>query len=87
MGTVLSYLQTGNQFKVNYPHYGLFGTADVKLLRSENESLFECKLMNGAVLWLKKMGNSKRWIDAQLNRETSLASVIGMYIDDIIKES
>ena len=88
MGTFLSYLQTGNQnqFKVSYPHYGLFGTADVKLLQAEGEPLFECKLMNGAVLWLKKISNSKRWVDAKLNRETPLASTIGMYIDDILKD-
>lgn len=89
MGTFLSYLQTGtqNQFTINYPHYGLFGTANVKLLQEEGERLFECKLMNGAILWLKKIANSKRWVDAQLNQETSLASVIGMYIDDVLREN
>jgi hypothetical protein len=85
MGT-FSYVQPKNQFIVSYPYYGLFGTADVKLLQSEGESLFECKLVNGAVLFLKKLANNKQWIDTQLNRETPLSAVIGLYIDDFIKE-
>lgn len=88
MGTFLPYLQaeSKNQFQVNYPYLGLFGTADVKLVQTEGEPLFECKLMNGAVLLLKKIASSKRWIDAKLDRKTPLAEVIGMYIDDFIEE-
>ena len=86
MGTFLSYVQPKNQFSISYPYYGLFGTADVKLLQSEGESLFECKLVNGAILLLKKLTHTRQWIDAQLNRETPLSSVLGMYIDDFIKE-
>ena len=87
MSTFLSYVQPSNHFSISYPYYGLFGTADVKLLKAEEESLFECKLVNGAIVLLKKLGNTKKWIDAQLNRETPLSSVLGMYIDDFIKEA
>ncbi|HEU4634438.1 MAG TPA: hypothetical protein VFS22_10655 [Flavisolibacter sp.] len=86
MGTFLSYAQTSSHFSVSYPYYGLFGTADVRLLQTEDEPLFECKLVNGAIILLKKLDNTRKWIDAQLNRETPLSSVIGMYIDDFIKE-
>ena len=86
MGTFLSYVQPSNQFSVSYPYYGLFGTADVKLLPSDGDPLFECKLVNGAIILLKKLGNTRQWIDAQLNRQTPLSSVIGMYIDDVIKD-
>ena len=88
MGTFLSYAQTAtNRFSVSYPYYGLFGTADVRLLQDEGEPLFECKLVNGAIILLKKLDNTRKWIDAQLNRETPLSSVIGMYIDDFIKDA
>lgn len=85
MGTFLSYAQTANHFSISYPYYGLFGTADVKLLQAEENALFECKLVNGAVVLLKKLSSTKKWIDAQLNTETPLSSVLGMYIDDFIK--
>lgn len=87
MGTFLSYVPTRNQFSISYPYYGLFGTADVKLLQSESEPLFECKLVNGAIVLLKKLGNTRKWIDAQLNRETPLSSILGLYIDDFIREA
>jgi hypothetical protein len=87
MGSILSYVQSSNQFSISYPYYGLFGTADVKPLPSEGDPLFECKLVNGAIILLKKIGNTRQWIDAQLNKQTPLSSVIGMYIDDVIKES
>jgi hypothetical protein len=32
------------------------------------------------------MGQSRKWIDAQLEKETPLSSVLGMYIEDFIKE-
>jgi hypothetical protein len=89
MGNFLSYLQASNsdQFQVNYPYYGLFGTANVRLLSTDGDQLFECKLMNGAVVMLKKITNSKLWIDAQANDRTPLAEVIGMYIDDFIRDA
>ena len=87
MGAFLSYVQSTNQFSISYPYYGLFGTADVKLLKSAEELLFECKLVNGSVVLIKKMGQSRKWIDAQLERETPLSSVLGMYIEDFIKEA
>jgi hypothetical protein len=87
MGTFLSYVQTRNHFSISYPYYGLFGTADVKLLQAEGDPLFECKLVNGAIILLKKLANNRKWVDAQLNKETPLSSVIGMYIDDFIEEA
>jgi len=85
MGTFLSYAPSKNHFSISYPYYGLFGTADVKLVQAEEEPLFECKLINGAIVLLKKLGNTRKWIDAQLNRETPLSSILGLYIDDFIK--
>ena len=87
MGTFLSYAQPANHFSISYPYYGLFGTADVKLIQTESDPLFECKLINGAVVLLKKLNNTCKWIDAQLNRETPLASILGLYIDDIIRKA
>ena len=87
MGTFLSYVPTRNHFSISYSYYVLFGTADVKLLQSETEPLFECKLVNGAIVLLKKLGNTRKWIDAQLNRETPLSSILGLYIDDFIREA
>jgi hypothetical protein len=87
MGAFLSYVQSKNQFSISYPYYGLFGTADVKLLQSAEELLFECKLVNGAVVLIKKIGQSRKWVDAQLEKETPLSSVLGMYIEDFIKEA
>ncbi|MGZ3838239.1 MAG: hypothetical protein ACXVMS_00990 [Flavisolibacter sp.] len=86
MGTILSYAQNTNHFSISYPYYGLFGTADVKLLLTEEKPLFECKLVNGAIVLLRKMDQTQKWIDAQLNRETPLSAVLGMYIDDFIKQ-
>jgi hypothetical protein len=84
MGTFLSYTKaTDNHFTVSYPHYGLFKTADVTVVNDTEDPVFECKLLNGAVVLLKKLAKS-RWIDAQLNQQTSLANVLGMYIDDFI---
>jgi len=85
MGT-FSYTQSTNQFSISYPYYGLFGTADVKLVQMEEDPLFECKLINGAVVLLKRLGNTKRWIDTQLNIETPLSTILGRYIDDFMKE-
>jgi hypothetical protein len=81
MGTFLS----GNQFTVSFPYYGLFREANVQLHQAGGEPLFECRLLNGAILWLKRMG-TRRWVDAESNSETALSSVIGMYIEDLIKE-
>ena len=88
MGSFLSYAQTGNnqQFSISYPYYGLFGTAEVKLVENHGDALFECKLINGAVILLKKLGNTKQWIDAQLNTQTPFSAIIGLYIDDFMRE-
>jgi len=72
-----------NSFKVDYPYYGLFGTAEVCVV-NDPEKLFECKLKNGKTICLKKLGN--KWLDTLLNEETSLSSVIGSSIDDYYKK-
>jgi hypothetical protein len=69
-------------FQVDYPYYGLFGSAKVTPLQQQ-EQIYECRLLNGHTLTLKKI--EKRWIDTVLNHETPLASVIGMSIDDFLK--
>lgn len=87
MGTFLSYSKAiEGHFTISYPHYGLFRTADVTLLQNEEDPLFECRLLNGPVILLKKIAQSRQWVDAQLNQQTSLAYIIGMYIDDILRE-
>ncbi|HEX2607145.1 MAG TPA: hypothetical protein VHK91_07185 [Flavisolibacter sp.] len=87
MDTILSYVPSRktNHFTVDYPYYGLFGTAEVNLLYEAGERLFECRLINGAVVCLKKL-SAKKWIDTQHNSETPLSAVIGTYIDDFLKE-
>jgi len=82
MGTILSnHAGFANRlFQVNYPYYGLFGTAEVKVLQQGDDQLFECRLVNGAKLLLKRL--NRKWIDLQSNTETPLAAVIGKYIED-----
>jgi hypothetical protein len=74
-----------NQFKIDYPYYGLFGTADVTPIDSNSETLYSCKLLNGTILLVKKLLQQRKWVDASLNMETPLSSVIGMYIDDFLR--
>jgi len=72
-----------NSFKVDYPYYGLFGSAEVSVV-NDYEKVFECKLKNGKTVCLKKVG--ERWLDIVLNEETSLSCVIGSSIDDHLKK-
>ena len=74
-----------NQFKVDYPYYGLFGSADVTALKTNSEVLFKCKLLNGNIIFLKKQVHPGKCIDANLNLETPLSAVIGTSIDDFLK--
>lgn len=88
MDTFSPYIKTRSryQFIIDYPYYGLFGKAQVKLLEEEGDKVYECKLLNGAMLWLKKITSSK-WIDLESGAETPLASIVGTYIDDFIKKA
>lgn len=74
-----------SQFKIDYPYYGLFGSAEVTELNENGETIYKCKLLNGSNILLKRLLSSKKWIDANLNRETALSSVIGISIDDFLK--
>jgi hypothetical protein len=71
-----------NPFKVDYPYYGLFASAEVTAVLNQDQ-VFECRLRNGHTLRLQKV--EKRWIDAGLNHETPLASIIGTSIDDFLR--
>lgn len=71
-----------NPFKVDYPYYGLFASAEVTAVLNQ-EQVYECRLRNGHTLRLQKV--EKRWIDTGLNHETPLASIIGTSIDDFLR--
>lgn len=88
MGEILFFpeARNKNQFKIDYPYYGLFGTADVTPVKEENEVVYKCKLLNGSIVFLKKLLQPSKWVDANLNLETPLASVIGTSIDDFLKK-
>lgn len=73
-----------DQFTINYPYYGLFGSAVITPIFQEDEVVYKCKLLNGSVLSLKKLFQSKKWIDAALNAETPLSAIIGISIDDFL---
>ena len=76
-----------NQFRVDYPYYGLFGSAEVTTLTEDNGPLYQCKLLNGSVVVLRKQVQPKRWVDARLERETPLSAVLGNSIDDFLNSS
>jgi hypothetical protein len=78
-------IRTGSQFRIDYPYYGLFGSAEILLIPNGSEVMFRCTLLNGDILFLRKLTQGKKWIDASLNRTTSLSSVIGQSIDDFLK--
>ena len=73
-----------NRFKVDYPYFGLFGTADVTLNSDNQDPLFECRLRNGQTIKLKKI--EKKWFDVVLNQVTPLSIVIGSSIDDFLRQ-
>ena len=74
-----------NQFKIDYPYYGLFGSAQITPIEGNNEVLYQCRLLNGNIIVIKKLGQVRKWIDAELNQETALSSIIGRSIEDFLK--
>ena len=86
MGATISYLPNNNNpFRINYPYYGLFGAADVRLISDNGDPVYECKLLNGTIVCLKKTADSQRWIDTMEASPTPLATIIGRSIDDFLK--
>lgn len=73
------------QFQIDYPYYGLFGSAIITPVIEAGETVYKCKLLNGTTMFLKKLFQTKKWIDAGLNEETPLSSTIGPSIDDFLK--
>lgn len=86
MKEVSFYSDTSNkgQFKIDYPYYGLFGSALITPLTEADEIVYRCKLLNGTTIFLKKLFQNKKWIDAGLNAETPLSKIIGLSIDDFL---
>jgi len=76
-----------NQFRIDYPYYGLFGSAVIKTIRNEQEVMYQCTLLNGSIVLLKKQDQGKKWIDCDVNRETPLSSIIGLAIEDFLNHS
>jgi hypothetical protein len=83
----LSDLRNKNQFRIHYPYLGLFSSAEVTPIDNDAEVLYKCELLNGSILYLKKLIQHKKWIDANLNIETPLSTVIGISIDDFLNTS
>lgn len=77
----------GDQFKIDYPYYGLFGTADITAIIQADEVIYKCRLLNGSEVLLKKLAGASKWIDTGLDRETPLSNVIGMAIDEFLIKS
>ena len=76
-----------NEFRIDYPYYGLFGSADITATSDQNEVIYQCRLLNGTILRLKKLLGVNRWIDKASNEETPLSATIGNAIDDFLKNS
>lgn len=87
MGEILLYTQPrpSGEFKINYPYYGLFGSADITAVEAEEEVIYKCKLLNGTVIFLKKNFQTNKWLDASLDKETALSTIMGGSIDDFLK--
>jgi hypothetical protein len=73
-----------NQFKIDYPYYGLFGSAFITPLPEAEEVIYRCRLLNGTTIFLKRLFQTKEWIDISLNVETPLSKIIGLSIDDFL---
>jgi hypothetical protein len=71
-------------FRIEYPYYGLFGSADIMPVENGDDIIFKCTLLNGTIIFIRKMAQAK-WIDASLNRTTPLSDIIGRSIDDFLK--
>lgn len=74
-----------DQFKIDYPYYGLFGSAVITPISNNSDVIYRCRLLNGTTIFLKKLFQSKKWIDTALDAETPLSNVIGLSIDDFLK--
>jgi hypothetical protein len=74
-----------DQFKIDYPYYGLFGSALITPVNEEDDMLYRCRLLNGTTIFIKKLFQTKKWIDTGLNAETPLSKIIGLSIDDFLK--
>ena len=74
-----------DQFKVDYPYYGLFGSAVITPVSEAGETVYRCTLLNGSIVFVKKLFQTTRWVDAALNAETPLSSTIGLSIEDFLK--
>lgn len=74
-----------DQFKIDYPYYGLFGSAVITPIYNAGDIVYRCKLLNGTTIFLKKLFQSEKWVDAGLNAETPLSTTIGLSIDDFLK--
>ena len=74
-----------NQFKIDYPYYGLFGSALITPINEADDILYRCKLLNGTTILIKKLFQSKKWVDTALNTETPQSKIIGLSIDDFLK--
>jgi hypothetical protein len=87
MGEILFYNEPLNrsQFRIDYPYYGLFGSAEITPIRSDDEVIYKCKLLNGSIIFLKKLLQAKKWVDANQETETPLSAIIGISIDDFLK--
>jgi hypothetical protein len=87
MGEILFYSEPLNrsQFRIDYPYYGLFGSADITPIRNDDEVIYRCKLLNGTIIFLKKLLDRRKWVDANLEKETPLSAIIGVSIDDFLK--
>ena len=89
MGEIVLFNEAGlrNQFRIDYPYYGLFGTADITAEKSENGTIFRCRLLNGSILLLKKLVQQRKWVDTSINAETPLSSIIGSSIEDFLNRA
>lgn len=87
MGETIFFHEPRNkgQFKIDYPYYGLFGSANITTINQEAEVIYKCQLLNGTILFVKKLAQARKWIDANLEMETPLSAVIGNSIDDYFK--
>jgi hypothetical protein len=74
-----------DQFKIEYPYYGLFGSALITPINEADEIIYRCRLLNGTTIFIKKLFQTKKWIDTGLNTETPLSNIIGLSIDDFLK--
>lgn len=74
-----------DQFRIDYPYYGLFGSAVITPMHEADEIVYRCKLLNGTTIFLKKPFQTTKWVDAGLNAETPLSKIIGLSIDDFLK--